>query len=223
MAVLDAAECPPTFGSAPSQVQAVLAGGRTAMNRSVEGAEDDSGQGRRAIRALKVGPEDFVCGVSASARTPYVLAALKEAQRRGAPTALVCCSSTPTPGVANTVIRFATGPELIAGSTRLKAGTATKLALNAISTAAMVALGKVYRGRMVDLKPRSEKLRSRAERIVVDLTGLSRGQARRLLGKARGVPSLALAIHFTGLGPSAARRELEKRGLRTLEMLARRS
>jgi N-acetylmuramic acid 6-phosphate etherase len=223
IAVLDAAECPPTFGSLPAQVQAVLAGGRAAMNRSIEGAEDDSRRGRQAIRALKVRSEDFVCGISASARTPFVLSALKEAQRRGAETALVCCSPTPKRGIARTLVRFDTGPELIAGSTRLKAGTATKLALNAISTAAMVSLGKVYRGRMVDLKPRSEKLRLRAERIITDLTGLSPGRARRLLGRAHGVPRVALAMHFTGLGPAATARELERHSLRGLEMLARRS
>jgi len=223
LGVLDAAECSPTFGASAREVQAILAGGAKAVARAAEGAEDDRAQGKAAIRKLNVDHRDFVCGISASSSTPFVLAALREARRRKAFTAFVCCSLPATARTAADLVIFAdTPPELIAGSTRLKAGTATKLILNALSTAAFVSLGGVYRGRMVGLKPSSAKLRRRARRTVVDLAGISPARATRLLSRAGGRVRLALAMHFTGLPRLAAQRALEKQGLRQLEMLARR-
>lgn len=216
LGVLDASECPPTFGASPSQVQAVIAGGRRAMTRAVEGAEDDAGAGAAAMIRLRVGPRDVVCGISASARTPFVLGALDEAKRRGARTALVCCNR-PGPRVeADHVLLAETGPELVAGSTRLKAGTATKLILNALTTTAFVTLGKVYRGRMVDVRPTNEKLRERAARMVAELTDLSPAAAKKLLEQAGNEVKVALAMHFTGLPAREARRRLKQDTLRTL-------
>jgi N-acetylmuramic acid 6-phosphate etherase len=216
LGVLDASECPPTFGVSPSQVQAVIAGGRRAMTRAVEGAEDDAEAGAEALRRLRVGPGDVVCGIAASARTPFVLGALAEARRRGARTALVCCNR-PGPRVrVDHVLLAETGPELVAGSTRLKAGTATKLILNALTTTAFVLLGKVYRGRMVDVRPTNAKLRARAARMVAELTDLAPAAARRLLEAAGGEVKVALAMHFTGLPANAARRQLAGRTLRDL-------
>lgn len=218
LGALDAAECPPTFGTDPDRVVAVIAGGPEALQHAVEGAEDDAPAGAAAITALQVDERDLVVGISASAGAPFVLGALKAARARKANTVLVCCNpSAPDAKAAALLVAPQTGPELVAGSTRLKAGTATKLVLNAISTAAMVALGKVYRGRMVDLKPTNQKLRERAERMVAELTGVSEKAARELLDRADGSPRLALAMHFTGLSAAAARTRLEKHGLRGLE------
>lgn len=216
LGVLDASECPPTFGASPSQVQAVIAGGRRAMTRAVEGAEDDAGDGAASMGRLRVGPRDVVCGISASARTPFVLGALDEAKRRGARTVLVCCNR-PGPRVeADHVLLAETGPELVAGSTRLKAGTATKLILNALTTTAFVTLGKVYRGRMVDVRPTNEKLRERAARMVAELTDLTPAAAKKLLEQAGNEVKVALAMHFTGLPAREARQRLKKATIRTL-------
>ncbi|QSQ27768.1 N-acetylmuramic acid 6-phosphate etherase [Pyxidicoccus parkwayensis] len=223
LGVLDASECPPTFGVPPSQVRAAIAGGRRALTRAVEGAEDDLEAGATAVRAFRAGPKDVVCGISASTSTPYVLGALREAKRRGAHTVLVCCNP-PGPKVdADTVVLARTGPELVAGSTRLKAGTATKLILNAITTAAFVSLGKVYRGRMVDVRPANAKLRTRAARMVAELTELPAPEASKLLKAAGGEVKLALAMHFTGLGAREARKRLHNEGLRALSTGGRRS
>lgn len=217
LGALDAAECPPTFGTSPRQVQAVIAGGRRALTRAVEGAEDDAREGARAMATYRVSKRDVVCGISASASTPFVLGALEEARRRGAGTVLVCCN-LPSRGAkpADVVIAPRTGPELIAGSTRLKAGTATKLILNALSTAAMVSLGKVFRGRMVDVKPLNQKLRARAERMVAELAGLGSDEAKALLAQAKGQPKVALAMHFGGLTRAQAVRALAQKGLREI-------
>jgi N-acetylmuramic acid 6-phosphate etherase len=223
LGALDAAECPPTFGSRAEQVIALIAGGPRALRRAVEGAEDDAGEGSRQIRRAGVGPNDLVVGISASASTPYVLGALRQARAAGARTVLVSCNAPAADRrAADLVIAPATGPELVAGSTRLKAGTATKLVLNAISTVAFVLLGKVYRGRMVDLRPTNQKLRARALRIVTELTELPEREARTLLVRARGSPKLAVAMHLTGLAPSGAARALAARGLRGLESPRRR-
>lgn len=218
LGALDAAECPPTFGTRPSQVIAVVAGGPAALRRAVEGAEDDEAAGARALRRLRVGGRDLICGISASSATPFVRGALREARRAGARTALVCCApGSASRSLADRIIAPRTGPELIAGSTRLKAGTATKLVLNAISTAAMVELGKVYRGRMIDLQPTNAKLRARAERMLVELCGLTLPASRALLRRAGGQPRLALAMHLTGLNRSAAQRAVAHGGLRALD------
>jgi len=216
LGVLDAAECPPTFGIRPSQVVAIIAGGRRALTRAVEGAEDDRRKAAAELKQLRLRARDVVCAVSASARTPYALGALEAARRAGAATVLVCNSPPPSGELADVVVLARTGPELVAGSTRLKAGTATKLILNAISTAAMVRLGKVFRGRMVDLQPRNQKLRERAERILAELTGLPIPEARELLARAGGKPKLALAMYLTGLPRTQAERKVREVPLREL-------
>ncbi len=216
LGVLDASECPPTFGTPPTQIQAAIAGGRRALTRAVEGAEDGVAEGAEAVRRFRAGPRDVVCGISASASTPYVLGALAEARRRRARTVLVCCNPPGPRTRVEILILAQTGPELVAGSTRLKAGTATKLILNAITTAAFVSLGKVYRGRMVDVRPANAKLRARAVRMVVELTDLPAAQARDLLHEAGGSVKVALAMHFTGLGQTQVRKRLERSTLRSL-------
>jgi N-acetylmuramic acid 6-phosphate etherase len=216
LGVLDASECPPTFGSAPSQVQTALAGGRRAMTHAVEGAEDDAVAGAEAVRRFRASARDVVCGISASASTPYVLGALAEARRRKARTVFICCNPPRQGTPADILILAPTGPELVAGSTRLKAGTATKLILNALTTTAFVSLGKVYRGRMVDVRPANAKLRARAARMVAELTELPLPEAQRLLAAADGEVKVALAMHFTGLEANAARKRLRTASLRAL-------
>lgn len=183
LAAADAAECPPTFGVARSRVAALVAGGAPALRRAVEGAEDDAAAGRAAAGRARLGPRDLVVGVSASGTTAYVLGALEEARRRGAAVALVTCNPRARLRGAARVL-LDTGPELVAGSTRMKAGAATKMALALLSTGAMLRLGKVRAGRMIDLAPASAKLRRRAVRMVVELAGLSERAARRALTRA---------------------------------------
>ena len=182
LGALDAAECPPTFGVDPRRVVALVAGGPRALRRAVEGAEDDVAEARAAAGRARIGAADVVVGVSASGRTPFVRAVLEEARRRGARTALV----TSNPATAVTVDRLValeTGPELVAGSTRMKAGTAAKMALGLLSTAVFVRLGAVREGRMVELRATNAKLRERAVRNVVALAGVGEREARGLLEK----------------------------------------
>jgi N-acetylmuramic acid 6-phosphate etherase len=170
LGVLDASEIPPTFGAAPEMVQGIVAGGATALHRSVEGAEDEPGGGALAIDERGVTGADLVCGITASGRTPFVLGALAEAKKRGAQTILLTCNPARKRGESfDLEIDLATGPEILTGSTRLKAGTATKIALNILSTGAMVALGKVRGNLMIDLVITNEKLRDRAARLVAEL------------------------------------------------------
>ncbi|HTO12143.1 MAG TPA: N-acetylmuramic acid 6-phosphate etherase [Candidatus Binatia bacterium] len=210
LGVLEAAECPPTFGTPRTLVQAIMAGGRGSVFRSREGAEDDAGAARRAVRA-RVRRGDVVVGVSASGVTPFVRAALAAAAARGAATILVACHATRTQGRA-LLIAPAPGPEVLAGSTRLKAGTATKLVLNTLTTASMTRLGKVYGNRMVDLQPRSAKLRARAERLVAEIAGVSRLRARRALSGARGRVRVAIVMARRDLPADAAARALRAAG-----------
>jgi N-acetylmuramic acid 6-phosphate etherase len=178
LGVLDASEIPPTFGAPPELVQGIIAGGVSALHRSVEGAEDEGGAGALAIDERGVTGADIVCGISASGRTPFVLGALAQAKKLGAQTILLTCNPERTRAEAADVeIDLATGPELLTGSTRLKAGTATKIALNIISTGAMVALGKVRGNLMIDLAISNTKLRDRAARLVVELAKCDYGQA----------------------------------------------
>jgi N-acetylmuramic acid 6-phosphate etherase len=217
LGVLEAAECPPTFGTRPGLVQAIMAGGRRAVFRSREGAEDDPRAAARAVRD-RVRRGDVVVGVSASGVTPFVRGALVTAAARGAGTVLVAC----TPGAARApvagssgrtiVIAPAPGPEVLAGSTRLKAGTATKLVLNTLTTASMARLGKVYGNRMVDLQPRSAKLRARAERLVAEVAAVPPARARRALQQARGRVRLAIVMAHRNLPPDAAARALRAAG-----------
>lgn len=209
LGVLEAAECPPTFGTPPRMVQAIMAGGRGSVFRSREGAEDDAAAAR-AIVARQVRPGDVVVGVSASGVTRFVRAALETAARRQARTVLVACNPGPHRGLASVVIAADPGPEVIAGSTRLKAGTATKLILNTLTTAAMARLGKVYGNRMVDLQPRSRKLRERAVRLIEEIAGVSRRHARRALAQSGGNARVAIVAARLGVPAAAARAVLRR-------------
>jgi N-acetylmuramic acid 6-phosphate etherase len=211
LGVVEAAECPPTFNTPPGQVQAVMAGGRRAVFRSVEGAEDDARAGARAIRR-RARRGDAVVGIAASGVTPFVRAALAEARRRGAFTVLVTCNPGAPRGAARIVIALRVGPEVLAGSTRLKAGTATKLTLNTLTTAVFTRLGKVHGNRMVDLQPRSAKLRARAERLIVELGEVSAQRARRLLDQARGSAKIAIVMARRRVTAAEARRALREAG-----------
>jgi N-acetylmuramic acid 6-phosphate etherase len=213
LGVLEAAECPPTFGTDPDQIRAVIAGGPDAVFAAREGAEDVEEDGRRAVRDIAAG--DLLVGVSASAVTPFVRGALAEARRRGARTVLVTATAAATGGredLADLVIALETGPEVLTGSTRLKAGSATKAVLNAMTTAAMVRLGKVFENLMVDLRPGSAKLRDRAVRIVAAGARVSPQEAARLLGEAGGEVKTAIVMARAGLPAPAARRRLKAAG-----------
>ena len=208
LAVLEAAELPPTFGTDPRRVVAVIAGGRSAVFRAREGAEDRGDDGARG--AAKARPGDLVIGVSASSVTPFVRGALDAARKRGARTVLVTASRTRNRAKgADVVVLLDVGPEVVAGSTRLKAGTATKLALNQITTSALASAGKVFGPWMIDLRTGSEKLRDRALRIVGAACGVSSEDARRLLARSRGELRTAIVMGRTGARYAAARRRLD--------------
>jgi N-acetylmuramic acid 6-phosphate etherase len=213
LGTLDAVECVPTFGVPPSLVVPVIAGGPAALTRSVEGAEDSAREAEQRLRRVAVGPTDAVCCIAASGVTPFVLASLEYARFRRAATIFVTCGRVPEPPdgaderLADVVIALDTGPEVIAGSTRLKAGTATKMVLNAISTTAFVLLGKTYAGLMVDVRPTNAKLWARAVRIVQALTELPEPAARKLIEKAGGRAKVALVMHHAHV-PAARAREL---------------
>jgi N-acetylmuramic acid 6-phosphate etherase len=205
LGVLDAAECPPTFCTPPEMVQAILAGGAAALLRSSEGLEDIYSDGEQAIADREIGPHDVVVGIAAGGTTPYVHGALAAGRQRGATTVFITC--VPREQVALDVdidIRLLVGPEVLAGSTRLKAGTVTKLALNILSTGAMVRLGKVYGNRMIDVAVTNVKLEDRALRILEDLTQLDRAAAVALLDRSGKSVKLSLMLHWTGLEPDAA-------------------
>ncbi|MBI4424431.1 MAG: N-acetylmuramic acid 6-phosphate etherase [Elusimicrobia bacterium] len=206
LAVLEAAECPPTFGTPPSQVRAVMAGGRTSVFRAREGAEDDPADGARQIARL-ARPGDVVVGIAASGVTPFVRGALREAGRRRCRTVLVTSNRRPALG-AEIVISPAVGPEILSGSTRLKSGTAAKLVLNALTTAAMIRLGKVYENRLVDLRPASRKLRLRGIRIVGELAGCGPGKARAWFERCGGSVTLTVLCLRRGLEPAEGRKRL---------------
>jgi N-acetylmuramic acid 6-phosphate etherase len=213
LGALDAAELPPTFGSDPRQVVALLAGGPRAMLRSAEGAEDRVATAERRLSRLGVGPGDVVCAIAASGATAFARSALIWARAHGARTIFVTCVRDPEHGdVADVVIAAEVGPEVVAGSTRLKAGTATKMILNALSTASMVRLGKVYRGRMVDVLASNDKLKDRARRIVGELAGVDERTARSLLKRAGGRPKVALALHALGVPLAEVERRLAEAG-----------
>ena len=206
LGVLDAAECVPTFGIPPSLVVGIIAGGPHALTRSVEGAEDSPREAEQRMRRAAVGPADVVCCVAASGVTVFSRSALEYARFRRAATVFITCSRLPPgPPVADQVIDLATGPEVISGSTRLKAGTATKLVLNALSTTAFVLLGKTYGGLMVDVRPTNAKLWARATRIVVRLTGLRDDDALKLIKKAGGRAKVALVMHHARVSAQRAR------------------
>lgn len=210
LGVLDAAECPPTFRADPQQVQGIIAGGYGALVRSVEGAEDRPELAVEALAERNVGAADVVVGIAAGGTTPFVHAALAEARRRGAATGFVTCVPPDQAAVeADVVIRPLTGPEVVTGSTRLKAGTATKMVLNMLTTAAFVRLGKTCGSRMVDLRATNEKLWDRATRLVAELTGLDRPAALALLQEADGWVKVAVVMHRTRCGPAEATEQLQ--------------
>lgn len=208
LAVLDAVELTPTFGISRDRVPVLLAGGDEAMFRAQEGAEDRGPDGVARLRALGVGPRDFVVGVTASGRTPFVLAAVAEARAHGAHTGLVTCNPLPAGTHVDVHVLLSTGAEVLAGSTRMNAGTATKMALNALSLAAMVRIGKVYGNRMVDVRVGSEKLRDRALRLVAELSGADEPAAAEALRRSGGHAKTAILMLRRHLTPREARRLL---------------
>jgi N-acetylmuramic acid 6-phosphate etherase len=211
LAILEAAECPPTFGSDPNRILGVMAGGERAVFRAVEGAEDREDEGRRAGRRLRRG--DLLVGISASSVTPFVRGALAGARAKNARTVLVTCAPAAGLGrLADVVVAMATGPEVLTGSTRLKAASATKAVLNAITTAAMVRQGKAYQNLMVDLKQTNAKLKDRARRIVAEAAGVSRAHADRLLRQAGEEVKTAIVMSRLGVDAKAARRHLARAG-----------
>ncbi|MGI5270997.1 N-acetylmuramic acid 6-phosphate etherase [Nonomuraea sp. CA-218870] len=221
LAVLDASECPPTFGTDPELVQGVIAGGQEALTRSVEGAEDDAEAGAAALVALEVGPLDSVVGVSASGRAPFVLGALAEAARRQALTVgLSCNEDSPLSAAAEHPIEVVVGPEVVAGSTRLKAGTAQKLVLNMISTISMVRLGRTYGNEMIEMSAMNSKLASRAVRMVSDITGAGPEEAGRALAEADGQAKVAVLMIRHRLDAERARALLSSHGERLSDALS---
>ena len=208
LAVLEAAECPPTFGTPPGRVRALMAGGRGAVFSSKEGAEDDGPEGARRARAV-LRPGDLLIGVAASGVTPFVLESLRAARRIGARSILVTSGGRRSGAPADVVVAPRVGPEVVAGSTRLMSGTAAKLVLNALTTAAMIRLGKVYGSRMVDPRPASRKLRARAVRNVAEIAGVSPARAEAALKRARGSVKLAV-LTARGLSQPEAERRLKE-------------
>ena len=207
LGILDASECPPTFGVEPTMVQGMMAGGPDAVFRSREGVEDHESAGARDISSYCVGYKDVLVGITASRRTPYVIGALAEARRRRARTALLRCNEGPAPEV-DVVITVVPGPEAITGSTRLKAGTAQKMVLNMITTASMVKLGKVYENLMVDVRPNSAKLVERGKGIIMMLTELSYEDATRVYESAGRNVKVAIVMQRRGVERAEAEKLL---------------
>jgi N-acetylmuramic acid 6-phosphate etherase len=219
LGILDAAECPPTYGTDPAKVVGIIAGGQKAVFRSQEGSEDKAQMAIRDIRSVKVSTNDVVCGIAASSRTPYVVAAIVEAKRRGAKTILI--TTNPRYVLKSNSMRKlyknidvaicpVVGPEIIMGSTRMKSGTAQKLVLNMITTAAMIRLGKVYENMMVDLKMNSRKLEERAKRVLMLATGVDYEAAVDILSKADGHVKTAIVMIKREVGAIQARALLKK-------------
>lgn len=213
IALLDAAESPPTFGTDPELVQALIAGGQNAIMKAIEGAEDDADQGAKDVRSLRIRDTDIVVGIAASGRTPYVIGVLKAAKDAGATTMCVVCNDdSPIEQLADVAMKFIVGPEVITGSTRMKAGTAQKLALNMLSTATMVRLGKVYSNLMINMQPTNEKLLQRAVRIVRQATDVDEKEAQALLEKANGRIDVALVMHEASVTEDDAITALQRHG-----------
>jgi N-acetylmuramic acid 6-phosphate etherase len=206
LGILDATECPPTFGTAPEMVQGIIAGGAPAIVRSVEGAEDDPNAAIAEIDARRVDARDTVVGIAASGTTPYVRAALGRAQTHGAHTVFVTCSEPPAVlrDTCDVCIVVRTGPEVVTGSTRMKAGTATKLVLNTLTTGAMIRLGKTYGNLMVDLRASNAKLIDRGERIVMEVSGAGREAARAAIQASGGSVRTAIVMATRGVGREQA-------------------
>ncbi|HIW09677.1 MAG TPA: N-acetylmuramic acid 6-phosphate etherase [Candidatus Faecalibacterium intestinigallinarum] len=211
LGVLDAAECPPTFGVDPGMVVGLIAGGEKAFIKAVEGAEDDRALGQSDLEAHNLTAKDVVIGIAASGRTPYVLGGLAYARSVGCRTAAIACNPGSAVGkAADLAIEVEVGPEVLTGSTRLKSGTAQKLILNMISTASMVRAGKAYQNLMVDVMQTNEKLHVRAENIVIDATGVERAEARRAIDAAGGSVKCAITMLLAGCDADEARRRLDE-------------
>ncbi len=209
LALLDAVECPPTFGTDPGRVIALLAGGAGAFAAAVEGAEDNAADGAAALDSISLTASDVVVGLAASGRTPYVIGALRRARELGAPTVSIACNpAAEVSAVADVAIEAVTGPEVLTGSTRLKAGTAQKLICNMISTAAMVGLGKVYENLMVDVRPTNAKLVDRAQRIVQEATGAPAEQVAAALAGCANHPKTAIVMLLAGVSAREAHERL---------------
>ena len=213
LGVLDASECPPTFGTPPERVVGWIAGGPDALTRSIEGAEDSVEMGRADAARLAVTAKDALVGIAASGRTPYVLGAVGYAKERGAlAVGIACNAGTPLARVVDIMIAPVVGPEVIAGSTRLKAGTAQKMVLNMLSTGTMILLGKTYGNLMVDVQPTNDKLRRRAIGIVREATGLPDLEAEALLHASHDDVKTAIVAALAGVDPAAARARLVAAG-----------
>jgi N-acetylmuramic acid 6-phosphate etherase len=213
LGVVDASECPPTFGTDPSLVVGVMAGGHAAMFRSQEGAEDNEEQARRDVDAHQVGSRDTVCGIAASRRTPYVVSAVARSRELGARTVYITTNPRSEFDLhVDVAICPEVGPEVLMGSTRMKSGTAQKLVLNMITTTAMVRLGKVYENMMVDLQLTNRKLVERSRRIVMTATGVDYDEAARVLGEAGGHVKTAIVMILVGVTPEEARRRIDAAG-----------
>lgn len=211
LATLDASECPPTFGVSPQMVQAIIAGGRRALTSAAEGAEDSAANGWRDLAAKRITSRDVVVGITASGGTPYVLGALEFARKRGAGTIGITANRrSPIAGVARITIAPDTGPEVIAGSTRMKAGTAQKLVLNLLSTAAMIRANRVYDNWMVDVALTNEKLRQRGLRILEEATGADAKRAAHALAESKKNLRVALVMLKTGVPAAEARQKLQR-------------
>jgi N-acetylmuramic acid 6-phosphate etherase len=219
LGILDAAECPPTFGTNPRMVRGLVAGGNKAVFRSQEGSEDRASEGRHAMKKLRVSSRDVVCGIAASLRTPYVVSAITEARKLGAKTIYLTTNPrsrlkakefSKLRAAIDVAICPVVGPEVIMGSTRMKSGTAQKLVLNMITTVAMIRLGKVYENMMIDLKMNSRKLKERAKRVLMLATGVDYETATRTLRRAGGHVKTAIVMLEVGVGASKARLLLKK-------------
>jgi len=211
LGVLDASECPPTFGTPPGMVQGVIAGGPAALVEAIEGAEDSMELGREDVQRIGVTSQDVVVGIAASGRTPYVIGVLEEARHRQAKTIALSCN--PEPDISQGVdiaINLIVGPEVVTGSTRLKAGTATKMVLNMLTTASMVQLGKVYGNLMVHLQATNQKLRVRAKQMVMQATGAGSEEAERLIAEASGDVRVAIVMKLAGLTKEQAAQRLHR-------------
>lgn len=213
LGLLDASECPPTFGTLPELVVGLIAGGPAALTEAVEGAEDDRASGAREIAELSVNENDSVIGIAASGRTPYAIGGLQEAKKRGALTVSITCNRpSPLEELAEIGIAPVVGPEVVSGSTRLKAGTAQKMVLNMISSAVMIRLGKTYSNLMVDVQPTNAKLRQRARRIVAEATGLDLQRATEILSACGGEVKTAIVAVLAEISPELARIRLHETG-----------
>ena len=221
LGVLDASEMPPTYGTDARMVRGVIAGGAAALTNAIEGAEDSREEGARIVDEMEVGADDFAFGIAASGTTPYVHGALARARERGARTGFLLCTP-PADWMLETydvVIAPLPGPEVVTGSTRMKAGTATKLVLNTLTTGAMIRTGKVFGNLMVDLRATNEKLRDRSERILMETLDLERDDARDLLARAGGNLKTAMVMNWCGTGREEAVRVLQRAGGRLGDVL----